>query len=244
MTEDGPSRVRLRVAARGYDRDEVDARLVANDRAAVEFQSRLHEIEGELTEADERANALEAKIAELEHRGADGPPESVQWLHDVTDQILRVTSDDAHELMIKMENEAKAEKQAAEQAGAEMLAAAEARAAKILEAARFDQDTGSKMRLESHQQVDLYLDQGRAMAEERSGAVWNDAQARIQEVRLERERVEDQRRSLLDELNHVRGNVRALESYLGHDQVPETESAPATESAEDDQPRDVEPSWP
>jgi cell division septum initiation protein DivIVA len=238
MTEDGPSRVRLRVAARGYDRDEVDARLATNDRAAVQFQARLHEIEAELAETDHRANALEAKIAELDHRGADGPPESVQWLHDVTEQILRVTSDDAHELMIKMENEAKAEKVAAEQAGAEMLAAAEARAAKIREAVSFDHETAAKMRLESHQQVDLYLDQGRAMAEERSGAVWNDAQARIQEVRLEREGVEDQRQSLLEQLNHVRGSVEQLERYLGYERAPETQSDAQEQS------NGAEPSWP
>jgi hypothetical protein len=221
MTEDGPSRVRLRVAARGYDRDEVDARLVANDRASVEYQARLHDIEGELTEADHRAIALEARIAELEHRGAEGPPESVQWLHDVTDQILRVTSDDAHELMIKMENEAKAEKRSAEEAGAELLAAAQARAAKIYEAARFDQEVAAKMRLESHQQVDLYLEQGRVMAEERAGALWNEAQGRMLEVRLERERVEDLRRSLLEDFNHVRRNVEELERYLGHQLEPE-----------------------
>lgn len=224
MTGDGPSRVRLRVAARGYDRDEVDARLVANDRAAIEYQVRLHDIEEELTEADHRAIALEARIAELEHRGADGPPESVQWLHDVTDQILRVTSDDAHELMIKMENEAQAEKRAAEGAGAELLAAAQARAEKITEAARFDLDVAVKMRAESHQQVDLYLEQGRAMAEERAGAVWNKAQDRLQEVRLERERLEDSRRSLLEDFNHVRRNVEELERHLGHQRAPEEEA--------------------
>jgi cell division septum initiation protein DivIVA len=221
MTEDGPSRVRLRVAARGYDRDEVDARLVANDRTAVEFQARLQDIEAELTEADHRVITLEAKLAELEHRGADGPPESVQWLHDVTDQILRVTSDDAHELMIKMENEAKAEKRVAEEAVAETLAAAEARAAKIYEAARFDHDVAAKMRLESHQQVDLYLEQGRAMAEERAGAVWNEAQGRIQELRFERERIEGSGRSLLEDMDHVRANVEELERYLGPERVPE-----------------------
>ena len=215
MTEDGPSRVRLRVAARGYDRDEVDARLLENDRTAVEFQARLHDIEAELAEADRRAQVLEAKVAELEHRGTDGPPESVQWLHEVTDQILRVTSDDAHQLMIKMENEAKAEKQAAEREGAEMLAAAQAQAAKICEAARFDQDAAARMCMESHQQVELFLEQGRAMAEERAGAAWTEEQDRVEEVRRERDRVVDRRRSLLEDLKHVRGNVEELERYLG-----------------------------
>ncbi len=240
MTEDGPSRVRLRVAARGYDRDEVDDRLAANDRAAVEYQVRLHDIEAELTEADRRANALEARIAELEHRGADGPPESVQWLQDVTDQILRVTSDDAHELMIKMENEARGEKQAAEREGAEILEAARARAAKICEAARFDQETAAKMRLESSSQVDLYIEQGRAMAAERAGALRNDTQARIQEARRERERVANQQRSLLDDLNHVRGNVEELERYLAPERVYETDTQPVGH----EQPNGAEPSWP
>jgi cell division septum initiation protein DivIVA len=221
MTEVGLSRVRLRVAARGYDRDEVDARLLENDHTAVEFQVRLQDIEAELAETDHRAQILEAKVAELEHRGANGPPESVQWLHDVTDQILRVTSDDAHELMIKMENEAKAEKQAAEQAGAEMMAAAQAQAAKICESARFDQEAATKMRMESHQQVDLFLDQGRAMAAERAGTVSSDLRNRIEEVRFEQERVEKERRSLLGEFDHVRGNVEELERYLGHHWVPE-----------------------
>jgi cell division septum initiation protein DivIVA len=221
MTEDGPSRVRLRVAARGYDRDEVDARLLENDRTAVEFQARLHDIDAELAKAEHQAQVLEAKVAELEHRSVNGPPESVQWLHDVTDQILRVTSDDAHELMIRMENEAKAEKQAAEREGAEMLAAAEAQAAKICEAARFDQDAAGRMRLESHQQVDLFLEQGRAMAEERAGAAWNEEQGRVEEVRSQRDRVDGQRRSLLEDLNHVRGNVEELERYLGPQRVPE-----------------------
>ncbi len=214
VTEDGPSRVRLRVAARGYDRDEVDARLAANDRAAIEVQARLQDIEAEVTEAHRRAKALEARVAELEHRGIDGPPESVQWLHDVTDQILRVTSDDAHQLLVKMENEAKAEKQAAEEAAAEQLAAAQARADKIGEAARFDADAAARMQSESRQQIDLYLDQGRAMADERAGVVWNDAQGRIREVRFEQKRLEDRRQTLLDELNHVRGTVEELERYL------------------------------
>ena len=133
MSEPGPSRIRLRIAARGYDRDEVDARLVENDRGAEEVQARLQDIEAELTEADHRTKVLETKVAELEHRGSDGPPESVQWLHDVTDQILSVTSDDAHELMIKMENEAKGEKLEAERVATEMLAAARARATEITE---------------------------------------------------------------------------------------------------------------
>lgn len=223
VSEPGPSRVRLRVAARGYDRDEVDAQLVENDRRAEEVQARLHDIEAELTEADHRTQVLEAKVSELEHRGADGPPESVQWLHDVTDQILRVTSDDAHELMIKMENEAKSEKLEAERIAAQTVAAAEARATEISDAARRDQEEASRQRLESHRQVDLYIDQGKATAEELAGAVWNAAQGRIQEVRLEREVVEDQRRSVLEELGHVRGSVEELERYLGRETASDTE---------------------
>jgi chromosome segregation ATPase len=222
MSEPGPSRVRLRVAARGYDRDEVDAQLVENDRRAEEVQVRLQDIEAELTETDHRTKALEAKVAELEHRGADGPPESVQWLHDVTDQILRVTSDDAHELMIKMENEAKAEKLEAERIAAETMAAAEGRATEISDAARRGQEDASRQRLESHRQVDLYIDQGKATAEELAGAVWNAAQGRIQEVRLEQDGVEDQRRSVLEELSHVRGSVEELEHYLGRERVSDT----------------------
>ena len=222
MSEPGPSRVRLRVAARGYDRDEVDARLIENDRGADEVQARLQDIEAELTEADHRANALEAKVSELEHRGADGPPESVQWLHDVTDQILRVTSDDAHELMIKMENEAKSEKLEAERAAAETMAGAQARANEISEAARRDQDEADRQRLESHRQVELYLDQGRATAEERAAAVWNEAQGRVQEVRLERDRVEEQQRAVLEQLSHARGTVEDLEHYLGRNGASDT----------------------
>jgi hypothetical protein len=228
MSEPGPSRVRLRVAARGYDREEVDAQLVANDRRAEEVQVRLQDIEAELTEVDHRTKALEAKVSELEHRGADGPPESVQWLHDVTDQILRVTSDDAHELMIKMENESKAEKLEAERIAAETIAAGEARANEISEAARRDQEEASRQRLESHRQVDLYIDQGKATAEELAGAVWNAAQGRIEEVRLERDGVKDQRRALLDDLSHVRGSVEELERYLGRQPVSDAEQASDT----------------
>jgi predicted nuclease with TOPRIM domain len=224
VSEPGPSRVRLRIAARGYDRDEVDAQLVENDRSAEEVQARLQDIEAELTEADHRAKALEAKVAELEQRGGNGPPESVQWLHDVTDQILRVTSEDAHELMIKMENEAKAEKLAAERIVAETMAAAQARATQITEAARRHNDDASHLQLESHRQVDLYVDQSKATAEERAGAVWNEAQSRIQEVRLERDRVEEERRSLLEELSHVRGSVENLEHYLGRERVSDAQS--------------------
>jgi predicted nuclease with TOPRIM domain len=211
------------VAARGYDRDEVDARLIENDRGAEEVQARLQDIEAELTEADRRTKALEAKLAELERRGEGGPPESVQWLHDVTDQILRVTTEDAHELMVKMENEAKSEKLEAERVAAETIAAAEARAEEIRKAAQFDLDTADRMGGESHQQVDLYLDQGRAMAEERAGAVWNEAHDRLQEIRAEQERVEKKHRSLLSELSHVRGTVADLERYLGSNGTSEAE---------------------
>jgi len=221
VSEPGPSRIRLRIAARGYDRDEVDARLVENDRGAEEVQARLQDIEAELTEADHRTKVLETKVAELEHRGSDGPPESVQWLHDVTDQILSVTSDDAHELMIKMENEAKGEKLEAERVATEMLAAARARATEITDAARRDQEEAARLQLESHRQIDLYLDQGRETAEELAGAVWNQAQGRIQELRRERERVEDERRSMLAQLSHVRGTVEDLEHYLGHNGASE-----------------------
>ena len=213
--EPGPSRVRLRVAARGYDRDEVDARLIENDRGAEEVQARLQDIEAELSEADGRAKALEAKVSELEDRGQDGPPESIQWLHDVTDQILRVTTDDAHELMVKMENEAKAEKIEAERVAGETIRSAEVKAGEITGTAQRDLDNATRMKAESHRQVDLYIEQGKATAEERSGAVWNEAQDRIQEVRLERERVEDQCQAVLADLGHVRGTVEDLEHYLG-----------------------------
>jgi predicted nuclease with TOPRIM domain len=203
------------VAARGYDRDEVDARLIENDRGAEEVQARLQDIEAELNEADERAQVLEAKVSELEGRGHDGPPESIQWLHDVTNQILTVTSDDAHELMVKMENEAKTEKIEADRVAAETIGAAEGRAGQITQAAQRDLDTATRMKAESHRQVDLYIEQGKATAEERSGAVWNEAQGRIQEVMLERDRVEDQRRALLADLGHVRGTVQDLEHHLG-----------------------------
>ena len=176
------ARVRLRVAARGYDRDEVNACLAENDRRAEHDQARLLDIEAQLTEADHRAKALEAKVAELEHRDDQGPPESVQWLHDVTDQILRVTSDDAHELMIKMENEAKAEKVEAERAVADMLAAAQARAAEIRGAASSDRDAAINMRQESHQQVELYLEESKAMARARARR----KEAHLQELTLER----------------------------------------------------------
>lgn len=224
MSEPGPSRVRLRVAARGYDRDEVDARLVENDRNAEEVQARLQDIEAELTEADHRARALEAKLSELEHRGHNGPPESVQWLHDVTDQILSVTSDDAHQLMIKMENEAKAEKLEAERVAAEMMAAAEARAAEIIQAAQHDLDSATRMKAESHRQVDLYVDQGKAMADERAGALGNEGQGRLEELRLERDRVLDQHRSLLADLSHARGTVEDLERHLGTNGAAEAPS--------------------
>jgi predicted nuclease with TOPRIM domain len=203
------------VAARGYDRDEVDARLIDNDRGAEEVQARLQDIEAELTEADDRAKALEDKVSELEQRGQDGPPESIQWLHDVTDQILRVTSDDAHELMVKMENEAKTEKLEAERVVAETIGAAEARAGEITQAAQRDLDNATRMKAESHRQVDLYIEQGKAMAEERSDGAWSNAQNRLQEVRLEREGVEDQCRAVTAELSHVRGTVEDLEHYLG-----------------------------
>jgi predicted nuclease with TOPRIM domain len=209
------------VAARGYDRDEVDARLIENDRGAEEVQARLQDIEAELSEADERAQALEAKVSELEHRGQDGPPESIQWLHDVTNQILRVTTDDAHELTVKMENEAKSAKIEAERVAGETIGAAEGRAGEITQAAQRDLDTATRMKAESHRQVDLYIEQGKATAEERSGAVWNEAQGRIQEVLLERDRVEDQRRTLLAELTHVRSTVQDLEHYLGSNGAPE-----------------------
>jgi hypothetical protein len=121
--------------------------------------------------------------------------------------------------MIKMENESKAEKLEAERIAAETIAAAQARATEISEAARRGQEESSRQLLESHRQVDLYTDQGRATAEELGGAVWNAAQNRIQEVRLERDRVEDQQRSLLEELSHVRGSVADLERYLGRERV-------------------------
>jgi hypothetical protein len=209
------------VAARGYDRDEVDARLIENDRGAEEVQARLQDIEAEVSEADKRAEALEAKVSELEHRGQEGPPESIQWLHDVTNQILSVTTDDAHELMVKMENEAKTEKIEAERVAAEAIGAAEGRAGEITQAAQRDLDTATRMKAESHRQVDLYIEQGKATAEERSGAVWNQAQGRIQEVRLERDRVEDKCRSVLADLTHVRGTVQELEHYLGSNGAPE-----------------------
>ncbi len=205
------ARVRLRVAARGYDRDEVNACLAENDRRAEHDQARLLDIEAQLTEADHRAKALEAKVAELEHRDDQGPPESVQWLHDVTDQILRVTSDDAHELMIKMENEAKAEKVEAERAVADMLAAAQARAAEIRGAASSDRDAAINMRQESHQQVELYLEESKAMARARARR----KEAHLQELTLERDRVEEQRRAVLEDFNHVRSSLEKLERYLG-----------------------------
>lgn len=215
MNEPSPSRIRLRVAARGYDRDEVDVQLVANERGAEKVQARLNDIEAQLTEADHRTKMLEAKVSELEDKGSEEPPDSVRWLHDVTDQILSVTSNDARELITKIENESNAEKREAERVAAEIMAAAEARAAETSAAARRDQEDAARQRLESHQQVDLYVDQGKVTAEEVSGAVWNEAQGHIHDLRLERDRVEDRSRSVLEELRHVRGSLADLERYLG-----------------------------
>jgi chromosome segregation ATPase len=210
-----PSRVRLRVAARGYDRDEVDAQVAANERGAEKVQARLDDIETQLTDADQRSRVLEAKVSELRDKGGDEPPDSIRWLHDVTDQILTVTSDDARELVTKIENESKAEKREAERAAAEMMASAEARAAAISEAARREQEEADRQRLESHQQVDLYIDQGKNTADEVASAVWNEAHGRIQELRLERVRVEDKTRSVTEELSRVRSSLADLETYLG-----------------------------
>lgn len=215
MNAASPSRVRLRVAARGYDREEVDAQLVSNERGAEEVQARLDDIEAELTATDQRSKVLEAKVSELRDKGGDEPPDSIRWLHDVTDQILTVTSDDARELVTKIENESKAEKREAERAAAEMIASAEARAAAISGAARREQEEADRQRSESRQQVDLYIDQGKATAEEVAGAVWNEAHGRIQELRLERVRVEDKNRSVTEELSRVRSSLADLETFLG-----------------------------
>jgi hypothetical protein len=209
-----PSRVRLRVAARGYDREEVDAQLVANERGAEKVQARLDEIETELTATDHRSKVLEAKVSELRDKGGDEPPDSIRWLHDVTDQILTVTSDDARELVTKIENESKAEKREAERAAAEMIASAETRASAISGAARREQEEADRQRSESRQQVDLYIEQGKATAEEVAGAVWNEAHGRIQELRLERVGVEDKSRSVTEELSRVRSSLADLETFL------------------------------
>ena len=95
------------------------------------------------------------------------------------------------------------------------------REGEITQAAQRDLDNATRMKAESHRQVDLYIEQGKATAEERSGAVWNEAQGRIQEVRLERARVEDKRRALLADLSHVRGTVQDLEHHLGTNGAPE-----------------------
>jgi vacuolar-type H+-ATPase subunit H len=202
------------VAARGYDRDEVDAQLVANERGAESVQARLDDIESQLTETDHRTKVLEAKVSELRDKEEDEPPESIRWLHDVTDQILTVTSDDARELVTKIENESKAEKREAERAAAEMIASAETRASAISGAARREQEEADRQRSESRQQVDLYIEQGKATAEEVAGAVWNEAHGRIQELRLERVGVEDKSRSVTEELSRVRSSLADLETFL------------------------------
>jgi chromosome segregation ATPase len=210
-----PWRGRLRVSARGYDRDEVDAQLVANERGAENVQSRLDEIEAQLTETDHRSKVLEGKVAELQEKEGEEPPESIRWLHDVTDQILSVTSNDARELVTKIENESKAEKREAERAAAEMMASAEARAAAISGEARREREEADRQRVESREQVDLYIEQGKATAEEVAAAVWNEAHGRIEELRLERVHVEDKCRSVAEELSRVHSSFADLETYLG-----------------------------
>jgi DivIVA domain-containing protein len=211
MNEDTFERSRFAVVMRGYDRDQVDAILEACERWAREAQAHMDGTDVRLTETDRRAEALEARLSELESRGGAEPPRSLQTLNERAEQILGMAREAAQELRTGVEAEAKTDQQESERAAAQLRQAAHARAGEIAAAAKRRQRDAAKPTQDARDHAARHIEEGRAMAAERAEAVRQRAEGPIREARQELARLEDERRAALEELT---GLQRSLEDLV------------------------------
>jgi chromosome segregation ATPase len=210
MEQDTFERSRFAMVMRGYDRDQVDAIIEACDRWAREAQAHMDGTESRLTETDRKAEALEARLAELESRGHPRLPRSLQVLNERTDRLLGMAQEAAQELQATVEAEARNDKERTERAAAQLREEAQARAGNIAATSRRHQEEVVPSTQATRQQAARYIEEGRATAAERADAVRQRAEGPLREVRQELARLEEERDAALEELSGLRRSLEDL----------------------------------
>lgn len=209
MSEDTIERSRFAVAMRGYDRDQVDAILEACERWAREAQAHMDGAGEKLTETDRRAQALEARLSELEDRAGE-PPRSVQQLTERVEQMLSLAREAADELQTTVQAEARIDKERTERDATQLRQAARTKADEIAASARRRLEHVAPSTQAARRQAERHIEEGRAEAAERARAVWQRAEGPISEVRRELARLEDERREALEELSELQRSLDGL----------------------------------
>ena len=209
MSDHPLERSRFAMVMRGYDRNEVDAVLADYEHWADDAQVHMEQAEVRFREAGRRADALEARVGELQER-ADAPtPAYARSLEERADKLLETTRQAASQLRADVEAEARAERDEALRAATELTRAAEARAAEIREAARREERQAAPSE-DTRREAARRLEEGRAAAEQRSRAVWEEAQGSIRQAQLELERLDKRRQIAIEELARLQGSLEDL----------------------------------
>jgi DivIVA domain-containing protein len=209
MNEDTFERSRFAVVMRGYDRDQVDAILESCERWAREAQVHMAGAEEKLTETDRRAQALEARLSELEDRRAE-PPRSVQLLTERVEQVLGLAWEAADELQASVQAEAGTDKERAERDATQLRQVARTKADEIAASARRRQEQTAPSTEAVRRQAEQHIEEGRAEAAERARAVWERAEGPISEARRELARLEDEQQAALEELSGLQRSLDGL----------------------------------
>ena len=205
MLQRGVHEVRFPVGFGGYAWEAVDTVVEQCELSISETRAQRERTEASVAEADGRVRALEARVSELEDRGAAG-----SWVTERANELLEKVQQTGCELQSKVVSQAKAEKEGRKQgATTEPPEAARARAEEIVAKARRDRDQLVRMVEESHRQVVELLEEGRVMADERAGVTWDKARDGLREPALELLRLHEQRRTMLQEVIQLQESVDA-----------------------------------
>jgi DivIVA domain-containing protein len=210
MEQDPFERSRFAVVMRGYDRDQVDAIMEACERWAREAQAHMDGTESRLTETERKAEALEARLADLDSRGHPQLPRSLQVLSERTEHLLGLAQEAAEELQTTVEAEARNDKERSERAAAALRQEAQARAGNIAAASRRHQEEVVPSTEATRQQAARCIEEGRATAAERADAVRQRAEGPLRGVHQELARLEEEREAALEELSGLRRSLEDL----------------------------------
>jgi DivIVA domain-containing protein len=193
----GVQRARFSTVFGGYRRDQVDTVVSECERWRRTWSNRRVENTSKVAEADRRVEALETRVAELEEAGAVGSS-----LAGMANELLDRTEQVGDGLQKYALLEAEAEQEELTQAR-EAAESARTQAEHILAEAERERDDLRRSVEESHRQVDQYLRESKSTAEEKARALWDKARDRLREPLVALERVHEQQRMVLEEVEEL-----------------------------------------
>ena len=210
MFEDGVHQVRFAVGLGGYNREAVDTAVKQCELSMSDTRAQLERTEASVLEADERVQALEARLSTLENRGGSG-----SRLTELVDAVLDKAEHVGRELQSRVVAEAEAERQELQRKDStEPTDTARIRAEEIVAQAQRQRDELNDMVEESHRQVVELLQEARVMAEERARVTWKKSLDRLRDPVLELAQLHERCRKVLEEVVDLQESVQTSWRHL------------------------------